>query len=104
MGYVRGCNKWSIVHYGYVNSYNEEKLDFTTRLFPRPCARWLVDEDMLLLILVLQQATPPTRGGRTCSSGFDTIQAVVVTVRLLEEAKSQAQPGRSCGSFKCRVV
>ena len=62
-----------------VNSYNEEKLDFTTtRLLPRPCARWLADEDMLLLI-VLQQAIPPARGGWTCSSGFDTVEAVVVT-------------------------
>ena len=56
-----------------VNSYNEEKLDFTTtRLLPWPCARWLADEDRLLLI-------PPARGGRTCSSGFDTVDAVVVT-------------------------
>ena len=42
-----------------VNSYKEEKLDFTTtRLLPRPCARWLADEDRLFLI-VLQQAIPP---------------------------------------------
>ena len=63
-----------------VNSYNEEKLDFTTTcLLPRPCARWLADEDRLLLIVVLQEAIPPARGGRTCSSGFDTVEAVVVT-------------------------
>ena len=71
-----------------VNSYNEEKLDFTTtRLLPRPCARWLADEDGLLLI-VLQQAIPPARGGRTCSSGFDTVEPVLVT-SLFVFSKSQ---------------
>ena len=78
----------------HVNSYNEEKPDFTTtRLLPRPCAQWLADEDRLLLI-VLQQAIPPARGGRTCNSGFDTVDVVNsnIIVRLLEEAKSQAQP------------
>ena len=39
------------------NSYNEEKLDFTTtHLLPSPCAWWLANEDRLLLILILQQA------------------------------------------------
>ena len=53
-----------------INSYNEGKLDFTTtRLLPRPCARLLANEDRPLLIV--QQAIPPARGGRTCSSGFE---------------------------------
>ena len=29
--------------------------------------------------IVLQQAIPPARSGRTCSSGFDTVEVVVVT-------------------------
>ena len=32
-----------------VNSYNKEKLDFTKRLLPHPCARLLANEDRLLL-------------------------------------------------------
>ena len=56
---------WASAMMCRVNSYNEEKLDFTTtRLLPCPCVRWLADEDRLLLI-------PPARDGRTCSSGFE---------------------------------
>ena len=58
------------------------------------------------LVVLLQQAIRPARGGRTCSSGFDTVEAVVVTslfvwgeepsanrtlqLRTLEHAYSQA--------------
>ena len=74
-----------------VNSYNEEKLDFTTtRLLPRPCAWWLADEDMLLLI-VLQQDIPPTRGGWTCRSGFDIVEAIVVTSLFVFSKRRRAK-------------
>ena len=66
----------------HVNSYNKKKLDFPTHLLHHPCAQLLANEDRLLLI-VLQQAIPPARGGRTCSSGFDTVEAVVVVVAIL---------------------
>ena len=72
-------------------SYNEEKLNFTTtRPLPRPCVWWLADEDMLLLI-VLQQAIPPARGGLTCSSGFDTVEAVVVTSLFIFSKRRRAK-------------
>ena len=75
-----------------VNSYNE-KLDFTiTRLLPRPCVQWLIDEDMLLLI-VLQQAIPLAHGGWTCSSGSNIIEPSATRMwqlRTLEHAYSQA--------------
>ena len=71
--------------------YNEEKLDFTTtRLLPRPCAWWIADEDMLLLI-VLQQAIRPARGGRTCNIGFDTVEAVVVTSLFVFSKRRRAK-------------
>ena len=74
-----------------VNSYNEEKLDFTTtRLLPRPCAWLLANEDMLSLI-VLQQAIPPARDGRTCNSGFDTVEAVVVTSLFVFSKRRRAK-------------
>ena len=73
-----------------VNSYNEEKLDFTTCLLPRPCGRLLVNEDRLLLI-VLQQAIPPARGGQTCSSGVDTVEAVVVTSLFVFSMRRRAK-------------
>ena len=76
----------------HVNSYNKEKLDFTTtRLLPRPCARWLTDEDMLLLIVLVQQAVPPARGGWTCSSGFDTVEAVLVTSLVVFSKRRRAK-------------
>ena len=75
-----------------VDSYNEEKLDFTTtRLLPRPCAQLLADEDRLLLIVLLQQAIPLARGGRTCSSGFDTVEAVVVTSLFVFSKRRRAK-------------
>ena len=74
-----------------VNSYNKEKLDFTiTRLLPRPCAWWLADEDKLLLI-ILQQAIPPARGGPTCRSGFDTVEEVVVTSLFIFSKRRRAK-------------
>ena len=70
-----------------VNSYNEEKLDFTTaRLLPRPCTRWLAGEDKPLLI-VLQQAIPPARGGWTCSSGFDTVEVGVTSLFVFSKRR-----------------
>ena len=74
-----------------INSYNEEKLDFTTtHLLPRPCAWWLADEDMLLLI-VLQQAIPPARGGQTCSSEFNTVEAAVITSLFVFSKRRRAK-------------
>ena len=35
---------------------------------------------------------------------YSSTAVVLHLVRLPEEAKSQAQPGRSCGGFMCRVV
>ena len=42
-----------------VNSYNEEKLDFTTRLLPLPCARLLANEDRLLLSIIYNKLSVP---------------------------------------------
>ena len=87
-----------------VNSYNEEKLDFTTtRLLPRPCTRWLADEDRLLLI-VLQQAIHPARGGRTCSSGFDTVEAVVVTSLFVFSKRRRAKRNPNVAVANARVA
>ena len=50
---------------------------------------------------------PPARGGRTCSSGFDTVDVVNsnIVVLLLEEAKSQAQPERgSCEPWSRHIA
>ena len=55
---------------------------------------------------------PPTRGGHAAVHSVSDGQkhtvvlhcSSTIIVRLPEEAKSQAQPGRSCGSFMCRVV
>ena len=77
-----------------VNSYNEQKLDFTTtRLLPRPCARLLTNEDRILLSssILLQQVIRLARGGRTCSSGFDTVEAVVVTSLFVFSKRRRAK-------------
>ena len=69
-----------------VNSYNEEKLDFTTtRLLPRPCTWWLADEDRIFLILL--QAIPPACGGRTCNSGFDIVEVVVTSLFVFSKRR-----------------
>ena len=82
-----------------VNSYNEEKLDFTTtRILPRPCARLLTNEDMLLLVVLLQQAIPLARGGRTCSSGFDTVEAVGVTSLFVFSKRLRAKRNPNIGA------
>ena len=71
-----------------VNSYNEEKLDFTTtRLLPSPCAWWL--------------SLPHAVDGHVA---VESCRSSNIIVRLLEEAKIQAQPEhgsceRSCGSL-----
>ena len=96
---------WASAMMCRVNSYNEGKLDFTTtRLLPHPCARWLADEDMLLLI-VLQQAIPPARGGRTCSSGFDTVEALVVTSLFVFSMKPRAKcnPNMEVANLGARI-
>ena len=82
----------------HVNSYNKEKLDFTTstRLLPHPCVRWLADEDRLLL-------TTTSYPSRTRWTDMQQLirycRSSNIIVRLLEEAKSQAQPER--GSCEC---
>src|SRR3954467_1382600 len=76
-----------------VNSYNEEKLDFTTRLLPHPCA-WLLAKEDRLLLSSTSTTSYPSRSRwmdmqqwiRHCRSSSSNI-----IVRLLEEAKSQAQ-------------
>ena len=87
-----------------VNSYNEEKLDFTTHLLPHPCAQFLANEDMLLLI-VLQQAIPPARGGRTCNSGFDTVEAVVVTSLFVfsKRRRAKCNPNVAVANLGARI-
>ena len=42
-----------------VNSYNEEKLDFTTRLLRHPCVWLLANEDRLLLIVYYNKLSLP---------------------------------------------
>ena len=43
------------------------------------------------LVLLLQQAIRPARGGRTCSSGFDTVEAVVVTSLFVFSKRRRAK-------------
>ena len=120
---VRGCSKY-IVHCGSfsqvwrqacgasammcrVNSYNEEKLDFTTRLLPHPCARLLANEDRLLLSSTSTTSYPSRSRWtdmqqwiRHCRSSSSNI-----IVRLLEEAKSQAQTERcSCEHWSTHIA
>ena len=91
-----------------VNSYNEEKLDFTTtHLLPRPCARLLANEDMLLLSSTYTTSYPSRSRWmdlhqwiRQCRSSSSNI-----IVRLLEEAKSQAQTKRcSCEHWSTHIA
>ena len=89
-----------------VNSYKEEKPDFTTTcLLPHPCMRWLADEDVLLLIVVLQQAIPPARGGRTCNSGFDIVEAVVVTSLSVfsKRRRAKCKPNVAVANIGARI-
>src|SRR5215216_852913 len=79
-----------------INSYNKEKLDFTTtRPLPLPCAQWLVDEDRLLL-------TTTSYPSRTRWTDMQQLirycRSSNIIVRLLKEAKSQEQPER--GSYE----
>ena len=92
-----------------VNSYNKEKLDFTstTCLLPHPCARLLANEDMLLLSSTSTTSYPSRSWWtdmqqwiRHCRSSSSNI-----IVRLLEEAKSQAQPKHgSCEPWSTHIA
>src|SRR5215216_4141527 len=79
----------------HVNSYNKEKLDFTTtRPLPRPCTRWLADEDRLLLTTT---SYPSRTRWTDMQQLIQYCRSSNIIVRLLEEVKSQAQPERgSC--------
>src|SRR4051812_36277410 len=89
-----------------VNSYKEEKLDFTTtRLLPHPCVRWLADEDRLFAYTTTSYPsrsrwTDMQQWIRYCRSSSSNI-----IVRLPEEAKSQAQPERgSCKPWSTHIA
>ena len=43
------------------------------------------------LLVVLQQAIPPGRGGQTCSSGFGTVEAVVITSLFVFSKRQRAK-------------
>ena len=80
-----------------ISSYNGEKLDLTTtRPLPCPCAWWLADKDRLLLTTT---SYPSHTRWMDMQQLIRYYRSSDILVRLLEEAKSQAQP--ECGSCEC---
>ena len=53
--------------------------------------------------IVLQQAIPPARGGRTCSSGFDTVE-VGVTSLFVFSKRRRAKRNPNVAVANARVV
>src|SRR5215216_4507513 len=77
-----------------INSYNKEKLDFTTtRPLPLPCAQWLIDEDILLLTTT---SYPSRKRWTDMQQLIRYCRSSNIIVHLLEEAKSQALSECGC--------
>ena len=56
------------------------------------------------LVVLLQQAIRPARGGWTCSSGFDTVEAVVVTSLFVFSKRRRAKRKPNVAVANARVV
>ena len=54
--------------------------------------------------IVLQQAIPPARGGRTCSSGFNTVEAVVVASLFIFSKRRRAKHNPNVVVANARVA
>ena len=53
---------------------------------------------------IVQQAIPPGHGGQTCSSGFDTVEAVVVTSLFVFSKRRRAKRNPNVAVANARVV